>query len=176
MRSALILALGFVLLVVESTLSGLFGLGVLLPNVIVPIVVYLGMAPDVKLGRGSMLAFALGLLQDSFCGSAMGLWTFVAVALFLVARGAGWRLIMRGRGSQVLAAGAATTVAGGTVLALRLIFRQGQSALPPVDNWDYQALCVLVPGLTTGAVAPWMFLVVRRLETFRRRDEGMATA
>ena len=176
MRDALLLALGFLFLVVQTTVGNVLDFGLLMPNMLVPFVVYLGMAPDVQLGRGALLAFALGFLQDSFCGNAMGLWTFIGVATYLVARGAGWRVIMRGRVSQVLATGAATVVAGGTVLALRLIFRQGQSALPGAGNWDYQALCVVVPGLTTGALAPWMFQLLRRVDTFRRREDAMATS
>jgi rod shape-determining protein MreD len=172
MQNAVLLVTAFGLLVLQTTLATFVQLGPLMPNVVLPMVIYLGMAPDVSRFRGALLAFLLGLMQDSMCGNAMGFWTFVSVATFLVARGTGWRVIMRGRFAQVVATATGAVVAGGTIVALRRIFRED----PPFEatRASAVAIAVIVPGLTTGAIGPWIFQMMRRIETFRRRDEGSA--
>jgi len=172
MRNVFIVAICFALLVAQTTLASLLAVGSLMPNVVLPMVIYLGMAPDVSRFRGASLSFLLGLLYDSMCGNAMGFWTFISVATFLVARGAGWRVIMRGRLGQVVATAAGAIVAGGTIVALRRIFR----VEPPFEATRPSAIAtaILAPGLTTGAIGPWMFQMMRRVETFRRREEGSA--
>jgi rod shape-determining protein MreD len=170
MRDVLILGLGLFLLTVQSALGTVVDLGVLMPNPLLPVVIYLGMAPDVGLARGAFLSFMLGLMLDSATGNAMGLMTFVHEATFLVARGAGFRLLMRGRVSQVLMTALTAAVGAGTVIALRSIFR------PP---FSFEAVStrqlvvgVLAPALSTGALSPFVFQLVRRIDSFRRREEA----
>ena len=169
-RDLVLLATGFTMLVLAAALGTVTKLGVLMPNAVLPIVIYLGMAPDVSLARGAILSFLLGWLMDSVCGNALGLYTFTHVATFLVARGAGFRLIMRGRVSQVLITALASIVGAGTLIALRSIFR-------PQAQFDtlsarYLLASVLAPGLSTGAMAPFVFQLVRRIDSLRRREEG----
>lgn len=173
-RDVLLLMVGFLLLVLQAALGTVLGLGLLMPNPVLPIVIYLGMAPDISLGRGAVLSFLFGWLVDSACGNAMGLYTFVHEATFLVARGAGFRLIMRGRVSQVLITALAAVVGSGTLIALRSIFR-------PEVQFDAISLrhlfaSVLAPGLMTGAIAPFVFRLARRIDTLRRREEGTAVS
>jgi rod shape-determining protein MreD len=171
-RDLLLLAAGFFLVVFASSLGTVLHLGLLMPNVILPIVIYLGMAPDVSLARGAMLSFALGWLLDSACGNAMGLYTFIHVATFLVARGAGFRLIMRGRISQVMITSLAAIVGAVTLIALRSIFRPPQQF--EAISIRHLFAAVLAPALSTGAIAPFVFQLVRRIDAFRRREEGAA--
>jgi rod shape-determining protein MreD len=162
----------FVILLFQTTLANAVNVGPLMPVVVLPMAIYLGVAPDVRLLRGSLLAFSLGLMQDSMSGNAMGFWTFVCEATFVIARAAGWRIIMRGRLAQVLATAATAVVAGATILALRRIFRTD----PPFDvvTFGAHSVAIFLPALTTAAVAPWIFQLMRLLDTFRRRDDGAA--
>jgi rod shape-determining protein MreD len=171
-RDLVLLATGFALVVLQSALGTVLGLGLLMPNPALPMVIYLGMAPDVALARGAVLSFLLGWLVDSACGNAMGLYTFVHVATFLVARGAGFRLIMRGRISQVLITALASVVGAVTLIALRSIFRP-EVRFETISP-QHMVAAVLAPGLSTGAIAPFVFQLARRIDTFRRREEGAA--
>ena len=96
MRNLAFILLAFALLVFESALASLIPFESVAPNLLLPIVIYLGVTHDVHLVRGAALSFILGYLLDSFCGSPMGLSTFVMVATYLLARGAGLRLFARG--------------------------------------------------------------------------------
>lgn len=167
-----ILALGFLLVVVQSALGAVLDLGLLMPNPVLPIVLYLGMTPDISLARGSALSFALGLLLDSAAGQSMGLFTFVHQATFLVTRGASLRLFMRGQLSQMLLAAAASLAGSATIVALRGIFR-------PAGHFEavsalHLAAAVLLSGLSTGLIAPFIFQLVRRIDQLRRREDGAA--
>lgn len=165
-----ILVLGFLLILVQGAVGVVIDLGVLMPNPILPVVIYLAMAPDISLGRGAALSFALGFLFDSATGNAMGLFTFVHEASFLVARGAGFRLIVRGRLSQMLITAATSAVGSVTLIALRSIFRPALQI--EAGNPRHTALAVIASALATGAISPFIYQLARRVDQLRRRDEG----
>jgi rod shape-determining protein MreD len=171
-RDLLLLSLGFFLILVQGALGAVIDLGVLMPNPVLPVVIYLAMASDISLARGAVLSFVLGFLFDSATGNAMGLFTFVHEASYLVARGAGFRLLMRGRLSQMLITGAAAVVGSVTLIALRSIFRPAVQI--EIANPRHTALAVVVSALATGALAPVIYQLVRRVDQLRRRDEGTA--
>lgn len=173
-RDLLLLAAGALLVVVSTVLATVTRLGPLLPNAVLPLVIYLGMASDISLARGALLAFLLGLFVDAASGHAMGTMTFVHVATLIGARAAGFRLIIRGRLSQVLITAVAAAIGALIVVALLRVFR-------PQEQLDggslrHTLLAVLAPSLTTGAIAPFVFRLVRRLESLRRRDESAGLA
>jgi rod shape-determining protein MreD len=169
MRDAALLLLGFVLITVQAALGAVVDLGVLMPNPALPIVVYLAMAPDVSLARGALLSFALGMLFDSATGNSMGLFTFVHEAAFLLARGAGFRLIIRGRLAQMGGTAAMAAVSSVTLIALRSIFRQpGQVDLA---SPRHTALAVICSALSTGLLAPPLYQLARRVDHLRRRED-----
>jgi rod shape-determining protein MreD len=170
MRDGLILLVGFLLIVVQGALGAVVDLGVLMPNPILPIVIYLAMAPDVSLARGAMLSFALGVLFDSATGNSMGLFTFVYQASFLVARGAGFRLYVRGWLSQMAITAGASAVCSITLIALRSIFRK--SSQIDISSPRYVALAVIGSALSTGLLAPAIYQLVRRVDQLRRRDDA----
>jgi len=169
-RDLLLLATGALLATLEAALATVVRLGPLSPNLALPIVIYLGIAPDVSLARAALLSFALGLFADAASGHAMGLTTFLYVALLLAARGLGVRLLMRGRASQVLITAVSAIACALVVVALRRVFRRDD----PVATVSLRHLfvSVLAPSLATGAVAPFVFQLVRRIDTLRRRDEA----
>jgi rod shape-determining protein MreD len=170
MRDLMVLGMGFLLVVLEAALGTVTRLGPLMPNALLPMVIYLGMAPDTSLARGAVLSFALGLMLDSASGHPMGLMTFVHVLTLIGARAGAFRLIMRGRVSQILIT--AIAAAAGSLIALSLV-----RILRPGEQLDsvslrYTLVAVLAPSLATGAIAPFMFKLVRRIDSMRRRDEG----
>lgn len=169
MRDVVLLGFAFFLITLEAAVGTVLDLGVLMPNMLLPVVIYLGMAPDISLMRSAILSFLIGLMVDSACGNAMGLMTFMHVATCLVARGASFRLLMRGRISQVLITALTAFISAGTLVALRAIFR------PPFSfnavSSHQLVVSLLAPALATGAVAPFIFLLVRRIDSLRRREE-----
>ena len=173
MRDGLLLLLGFSLIMFQSALGAVVDLGVLMPNPVLPIVLYLAMAPDVSLGRGAILSFALGVLFDSATGNAMGLFTFVHEASFLLARGAGFRLLIRGRLSQMLTTAATAAMGSIILIALRSIFRK--SGQIEISSPGHTALAVICSALSTGLLAPVIYQLARRVDQLRRREDAGAT-
>jgi rod shape-determining protein MreD len=171
-RDLVLLVFAFLLVAAQAALGTVLDLGVVMPNVLLPVVIYLGMAPDISLQRGAILSFIMGLLLDSACGNAMGLQTFVHEATFLVARAASFRLLMRGRLSQVAITALTAFVGSVTLVALRAIFR------PPFSfnaiSTRHLLVALLAPALATGALAPFIFQFVRRIDGLRRREESAA--
>jgi rod shape-determining protein MreD len=156
--------------VLEAALGTVTRLGPMMPNALLPMVIYLGMAPDISLARAALLSFALGMLLDAGSGHPMGMMTFIHVLTLLVARAGAFRLIMRGRFSQVLITAAAA--AGGALVALTLVrmLRPGEQL--GAFSLRYTLVTVLAPSLATGAIAPVLFRMMRRIDNFRRRDDG----
>ncbi len=171
MRNLALIALGFGLLVLQAAVATLVPVHAIAPNLLLPVVIYLGVSHDVHIVRGAAISFVLGYLLDSFCGSPMGLQTFVMVATFVMARFAGLRLFMRGVPFQVALTFVVTLLAGGMILALRAIFERPQP-FPTTTGWE-MALAVVIPGATTAIVAPLVFVAVRRVDrlAIRKREE-----
>ena len=171
MRSLSFVLLGFQLLVLQAAIGVLLPLGEFAPNLLLPIVIYLGVAGDLHIVRGAILAFVLGYLLDSFCGSPMGLQTFVMVATFLIARGAGLNLFMRGPILQAVITFGFGVVAGGSILALRAIFEP--PAPFPLGSISDTVLALVTGAAVTGVAAPALFFVIRRVDGLvtRRREE-----
>jgi len=174
-RNLAFVLLGFLLLVQQAAVGVMVPLDEWAPNLLLPIVIYLGVAHDVHIVRGVSLAFVLGYLLDSFCGSPMGLQTFVMVATFLVARGAGLNLFMRGPLFQIALTFVFGVLAGGSILALRAIFEP--PAPFPTGSVTDTVVALTAGAAITALLSPAIFLVVRRLDALvtRRREEAAAT-
>ncbi len=172
LRTLTLVAFGFGLLILQSMVGRVTALHPFAPNVLLPIVIYLGVATDVHLLRGAMTAFLLGYLLDLFGGNRMGLETFVCVATFMIARGAGLRLFMRNPGFQAALVFVVALVAGGTTLALRAIFAK-PPPFPAGTAWDI-ALALTAPALATALVSPLVFAGLQRIDAAvgRRREEA----
>lgn len=175
MRNAAFVVLGFFLLVTQAAIGALVPSNAWAPNLVLPIVLYLGVTPDVYIVRGAALSFVLGYMLDSFCGSPMGLFTFVMVAMFMAARGTGLNLFMRGALFQIVLTFGFAVLAGGAVLALRAIFEP--PAPFPTGTVMETVYSLLAGALVTGVVAPVLFFGVRRMDALvtRRREEAAAS-
>jgi rod shape-determining protein MreD len=189
-KNALVLAFGLGLLVVQSSLAVLVPTHPVSPMLLVPVVLHLGVSPDVSVTRGAFTSFALGWMMDEFCGAPMGLSTFVLVAAYLVTHGAVNQLVLRAVPSQVLLTFAVSLLGGGTMLALRAIFGPGE-AFPlamPVSGLlgvffsagsragaaVQIALELVAAAAITAAIAPAIFSVMVRIDAtgLRARQGG----
>ncbi len=174
MRDAAFILLGFSLLVLQAAAGLLIPIGAWAPNLVLPVVIYLGVASDVHVVRGALLSFALGYLLDSFTGSPMGLSTFVMVASFLIARGAGLNLFTRGSLLQIVTTFVFALLAGGSNLALRAIFEP--PAPFPLGSVTHVVVSLAAGAAVTAAIAPPLFALIRRMDGLvtRRRKETPA--
>jgi rod shape-determining protein MreD len=201
MKNSLFVLLALGLLLAQSALSALLPLHPFVPSVLLPMVLYLGVTPDVSLVRGSTLAFVVGVLADELTGTPLGLETFIFVAAFLLTRVAGLRLFLRGVPFQIAATTGIAMVAAGAMLALCAIFEEPEAfplvmppegvagalltlvwgdAVPLVGSATNVASVIVATGLATGLVSPLVYAAVRRVESVtvrtRRAPEGGAAA
>jgi rod shape-determining protein MreD len=171
--SLLTIGLGLLLLVAHSAVATLVPMHDFTPNVVLPLVVFMGVSSEVQLVRGAFTAFVLGYLLDAFCGSSMGLHTFVMVAAFFASRGAGLRLFPQAALLQVLAMFVAAASADATVYALRAIFEQ--PILPGLgENLKATVLAVAASAAATAVLSPGIVVMARRIEATRHRREERA--
>lgn len=175
MRNVALIALGFALLVMGAAAATFVPYHAIAPNMLLPVVIFLGVTHEVHIVRGAALSFVFGYLFDAFTGSPMGLMTFVLVATFIVARFAGLRLFLRGPVFQILLTFFVAVLAGGTILALRAIFER--PAPFPAGTLEDHTLTLVIPAVTTALVSPLVFAAVRRIESLavRKREERPAT-
>ena len=161
-RSVLLVLLGLALLITQSVLASVVPLHPFIPSLILPVLIYLGVSPEVHLVRGAILAFLLGYLYDLFSGNLMSLQTFVAVSTFMLARGAGLRLFLRSPSFQVLLTFIVAALAGGATLALRTIFADNTPF--PYGGVRETATLLVAPAIATALAAPLVFPAVQRIE------------
>lgn len=194
LRNVYVLCLGFLLLVVQSSLAVLLPTHPVSPVLLLPVVLHLGVSPEVSLMRGAFTSFVLGWAMDEFCGAPMGLSTFALVATYLSTHGAVNQLFLRSTASQVLLTFGVALVSGGTMLALRAIFGPPE-AFPlnmPANGWMESIvgsgarsggaleLVVELAGAATvtAALSPSIFWVMARIDATgtrtRRNAEGAA--
>ena len=188
MKNALHLAFGFALLVLQAAIGTLLPLHPFVPNLLLPIVIYLGVDPDVQLVRGALLTFVLGYFLDVVAGAPTGLFTFVLVATYLAARGAGLRLLLRSVPFQMGLVVVISIAANGVMLALRAIFQPAEAfplVMPAsgalggivrfflredalVGAYVATATTLLASAVATGLAAPLVFGIVRRIDGLAR--------
>lgn len=171
-NSLALLLLGYGLLVLQSAIANQIGATIFAPNLMIPIVIFLGVSPHVHLIRGAIVAFLLGYLLDLFCGNLMSIQTLVTVATYVLARGAGLRLFLRSPAFQFLLTFAVTAIAGGAIVALKAIFK-----LQPFGSALDIAPMLAGPALSTAIASPLIFPIVRRLDALStsQRSEGAST-
>lgn len=193
-KNAFVLVFGLALLVAQSSLAVLLPTHPASPMLLVPVVLHLGVSPEMSVTRGAFTAFALGWMMDEFGGAPMGLSTFVLVAAYLVTHAAVNQLVLRAVPSQILLTFAVSLLGGGTMLALRAIFGPPEAfplAMPvggllglPFGPGSRAggaveiALELLAAATVTAAIAPAIFWVMVRIDAggtrSRRADQGAA--
>ena len=172
MRTTWVLLLGVTALVVKSSWLAGVVIAPLDPLPLVPMVVFLAIAPNISVARGMTTAFILGYLGDVFQGTSLGLEAFMMSLAYIVTRTVGARFILlRNIIYQSVAAGLAGALVCGGAMATRAIF---EDPVPwSVQDRAYVAFTMLGAGLATALVAPLFFELMRRIEALHaRREEG----
>jgi len=166
MRSAAYLGVAVLLLLVQSNLyrlttpiAGLFQLSWphgFMPSLVLPLVVFLGVH-ELSTARGALLAFAIGYAADILGGAPIGLFTFVSVTIWWLARVTGVRLTAQTALPRMSLALAFALVEGALVLILLAVF--GDDNKRPVE-----VASVVVPrALATALCSPPVFRLAHRL-------------
>jgi len=159
MRNTAFLAVGVALLIIQSNLFRLIGrlqIAGATPSLLLPLVVFMGVH-EYSMARGAALAFLLGYLLDLFAAAPIGLFTFITVATFVVARAAGVRLSAQTLLTKVALAFAFALVEGVLIVVLTAIF--STDAVRP------RALAMLVAphAIATALFAPLVFSLAERV-------------
>ncbi|MFO7178378.1 MAG: hypothetical protein DIU78_006740 [Pseudomonadota bacterium] len=165
MRSAAYIAVAIALLLIQSNLYRLTGpIGALIgpdlvryitPGLVLPLVVFLGVH-DPSMARGASLACAIGYARDIF-GAPVGLYTFVSVAIWWLARIAGVRLTAQTWLTRASLGFVFAIVEGALVLVLLAVF--GTDNRRPVEL----SSMVLPHAVATGLCSPFLFRLAQRL-------------
>jgi rod shape-determining protein MreD len=166
MRSAAFLGVAILLLLVQSNLFRLIGpIGELIgprwthgvtPSLVLPLVVFLGVH-EPSMARGALLAFGIGYSVDLFAGAPLGLFAFIYVAIWWLARVAGVRLTAQTAWTRLSLALVFALVESAMVLILLAVF--GNDTKRPVE-----IASVMVPrALATAACSPLLFRLAQRL-------------
>ncbi|MDI1475785.1 hypothetical protein [Polyangium sp. y55x31] len=159
MRNTAFLAVGVALLIIQSNLYRLIGrlqIAGITPSLLLPLVVFMGVH-EYSIARGAALAFLLGYLLDLFSASPIGLFTFITVATFVVARAAGVRLAAQTLLTKVALAFAFALLEGVLIVVLTAIFG--------TDTARPRALATLVAphAIGTAIFAPLVFSLAERV-------------
>jgi rod shape-determining protein MreD len=171
-RNALFLSVGLLLLVVQGNLYRVLGhvpLAGIMPNLVLPLIVFMGVH-EFSAVRGAGLACALGYAMDLFGGAPVGLFTFISVSIFALARAAGVRLAAQTILTQLALAFGFSLFESIVILMLVAIFGR--------DPHSPRALLSLVlpHAFSTAAASPLIFRLAERLHqatiTVPRPDGG----
>lgn len=174
MRNTAFLAVGIGLLFAQSVLFWLLGslpISGITPSLILPIIVFMGVH-EYSLARGAALACVLGYGLDLLAAAPVGLFTFVSVATFVLARAAGVRLAAQHIITQVPLAFVFSVLQSVMVLVLLAIFGRN-----PHGARDMIAL-VLPHAIGTALFSPIVFRIASRMHqvTGFAPGAGRATA
>jgi hypothetical protein len=197
-RNLTLFAFSIALLVVQSSLGVLVPTYPFTPNLVLPVVMFLGGSPEISVARGGLLSLVFGWTLDQFCGTPMGLSTAVMVATYLASRGAVHQLFLRGVGFQVTLSFVVALLSAGSLLALRAIFAPqeafplglgadgwvrdvvgfltgtGENDAPRVGSAVEIAVTLTASALATAIASPFVFSLLRRIEALGTRGRASA--
>jgi rod shape-determining protein MreD len=159
MRNATFLAVGVLLILLQSNLHLVLGMLPIVgatPNLIMPLVVFLGVYEH-SMTRGATLSFVLGYVLDILSGAPVGFFTFVHVACWWMAHVAGVRLTAQTWLTRVSLGFVFSVVEAAITLILLAVF--GSDTRRPVE-----IAAVVVPhAISTAIVAPVVFRIAQKL-------------
>lgn len=164
MKAIVVFSFTVVLVALQAALLHFVGGGAFSVALALPCVVYLGLfAGNVY---GSVGSAAVGYVLDVAAGGPKGLMTFLAVALFLFVRLVGVAVEIRGRAAFAVLSAVGCFVFGvGAMLLTR--------AVTPPEAAPSASLLprMIVEALVTGAAAPIIHAVMRRIDALFTREE-----
>jgi rod shape-determining protein MreD len=184
MRNAAYLAVGILLILVQSNLWRVLGpahglelggvpIGQWLhgatPNLVLPLIVYLGIHEH-SMVRGALLAYGIGWAVDLLGPAPMFLFRFTAVALWWLARIASVRLSAQTFMTRVPLAFAFSLIESAILLTLLAIF--GADNRRPLEL----GTMVVPRAIGTALCAPFLFALAHRLQIEGRSAPGSPAA
>ena len=159
MRNATLLIVGVLLILLQSNLYRLLApldLPGATPNLVLPVVVYLGVH-EPSMARGASLAFALGYAQDILGSAPIMLFAFVMVSVWWLARVVGVRLTAQTVLTRMSLAFGFSLVESAIVIILLAIF--GSDNRRPLEM-----VGVVMPhAIATALVSSPIFRLVQKL-------------
>jgi rod shape-determining protein MreD len=155
MRSLATLAVGLLLLLLQSTVMEFSPVHLVTPSLGLLVVLYVGMAP-LKWSAGSavIVGFSMGYLFDLVSGAPRGVHAFVFVTMALVARLLAWRLAVRG-----VVLKAATAFVASTIAAFLIVIVRAQ--ISPESGYGGLSQAPLEALITAVAGPPVLWLLAR---------------
>lgn len=183
MRNAAYLAVGILLVVVQSNLWRILGplsaleigelavgrwLHGVTPNLVLPLIVYLGIHES-SMVRGAALSYSIGWALDLLGPAPMYLFRFTAVALWWLARIASARLSAQTFMTRIPLAFAFSVVESLILLTLLAIF--GADNRRPLEIGSV----VLPRAIGTALCAPFLFALAHRLHLEGRSPKSGAS-
>ena len=156
MRNAALLSVGILLVLVQGRLLAFLPFAGATPSLALPFVIFLGVHEH-SMARGALLAFALGYANDLLASAPIGLFAFVYVALWWLARVAGVRLTAQTHITKALLSFAFSLAESVIILTLLAIF--GADPQRPLEITQF----ILPRACTTALLAPLVFLVAQRV-------------
>ncbi len=159
MRNAAFLAVGILLILVQSNLYRIIGplhIHGATPSLTLPLIIFLGVH-EASIVRGAGLAFALGYAMDLFASAPMGLFAFVSVGIWWLSRVAGVRLTAQTPLTRMSLAFGFALVQSAMILTLLAIF--GADTKRPLEI----GTIVLPNAISTAVVSPIIFAIAQRL-------------
>ncbi len=169
MRNLAVLAVGIFLILVQSHVYRLVAvldavlpasvspyLHGIAPNLVLPLIIFLGVHEH-SMSRGALLAFGLGYATDILASAPIGLFSFIYVSIWWLARLAGVRLTAQTLLPRMSLAFAFALVEGILVLVLLAVF--GADTKRPIE-----ILTIVVPrSVATALFAPLVLRIAQRL-------------
>lgn len=159
MRNAAFLAVGILLILVQSNLYRIIGplhIHGATPSLTLPLIIFLGVH-EASMVRGAGLAFVLGYAMDLFASAPIGLFAFVSVGIWWLSRVAGVRLTAQTTLTRMSLAFGFALVQSAMILTLLAIF--GADTKRPLEI----GTVVLPNAIATALVSPLIFVIAQRL-------------
>ena len=149
--------LALILLTVESVVVRYLGFSVARIDVTVVLIAFLSLRAS--LVEGAVSAYAVGYLLDLMSGQPTGLYTFLAMVVFLLGRSGESLVDLRSSAAFVLFAMGADLTHGALARFFTWMASKGSAPL------GAQIGALVIQALLTGAAALVLFPLLRRLES-----------
>jgi len=146
----------FALLFVQISLLRVFGgLSLIVPNLLLVIVVYLGFY---RINLAGLLAsFGLGLLFDIASGGLLGPWSAAFVLVYCLVVTCSQRLFPDATLAIVLIGGASSMIATTLYITIFSLVSPTNQTVPVLGSW------LIVEAIVTGCSAPLVMLLCRKI-------------
>jgi rod shape-determining protein MreD len=165
LRPLAFVLVGLVVATLQAVLLRSVGGGTVPLQLLVPCVAWLGL--EAENVEGVTAAAGIGWVMDLFAGTPKGLFTFLAVVLFLGSRAAGMAVDLRGK-----AGFAVLTGVGCFLLSLGAVLLQRSAGAPEAAPGALLLPRMLLEALLTAAASPLVLIGMNRLGVLLGREES----